>query len=170
MNGTPNEDRRAVGETPEGHRPGDDRDLWRQWMVDLGRQLRGLRELVDLSQQELARLAGVSQGAVSHLETARGLATPLLIVLKINLALTAELSKLDGNSLNTGPRSTLGLPELLRWGESGFGSHPTESTPDPMFETFVRLYRETTARQREGLLAIMRSATAALRDKSLLNE
>src|SRR5215831_941455 len=92
----------------------DDQSVWRQWMVELGQQLRKLRELAGLSQQELARLAGVSQGAVSRLETARGLATPLLIVVKINLALTAELRKLDETILTTDPARTLGVDHLLR--------------------------------------------------------
>jgi len=41
---------------------------WREWMRGLGRQLRRVREFLGLSQDQVARLAGVSQGAVSRLE------------------------------------------------------------------------------------------------------
>src|SRR5262245_49212375 len=62
---------------------------WGEWMRAFGRQERRVREFLGLSQDQLARLAGVSQGAVSRLEAGRGLATPLLVVMKINLVLRA---------------------------------------------------------------------------------
>src|SRR5206468_4806745 len=77
---------------------------WRGWMQDLGRRNRRLRDFLGLSQEHVARLAGVSQGAVSRLETARGLATPLLIVLKINAALMRELRRVDPSFLSADPR------------------------------------------------------------------
>src|SRR5436309_15964295 len=79
---------------PAGGR-GIEEPAWRAWMQDLGRRQRRLREFLGLSQEQLARLGGVSQGALSRLETARGLATPLLIILKINEALAREIRKLD---------------------------------------------------------------------------
>jgi len=48
------------------------------------RQLRRVREFLGLSQDQVARLAGVSQGAVSRLEAGRGLATPMVVVLKVH--------------------------------------------------------------------------------------
>lgn len=60
---------------------------WRRWMAKLGTEVRGLRHALDLTQEELAALAGVSQGAVSRLETGRALATPLLVVVRVHLAL-----------------------------------------------------------------------------------
>lgn len=56
-------------------------------MRGLGSKLRRTREAIGLSQSELAVAAGVSQGAISRLETGRGLATPLLVVLKTAIAL-----------------------------------------------------------------------------------
>jgi DNA-binding transcriptional regulator YiaG len=42
---------------------------WERWMTGMGLYTRRLRELVGrLSQEQLARLAGVGQGAVSRLE------------------------------------------------------------------------------------------------------
>jgi transcriptional regulator with XRE-family HTH domain len=141
----------------------DDEATWRPWMLELGKQIRRLRRLVGLSQQDLADLARVSQGAVSRLETARGLATPLLIVVKINLALLAELRKFDAVVPDTDlcPR---GVSDLLRGPERTLG--PDAVVPDPMFAAFVRLFRETGERHREGLLAIMRAACVALREST----
>src|SRR5437763_17021403 len=64
---------------------------WREGMRDLGRQLRRVREFLGLSQDQVARLAGVSQGAVSRLEAGRGLATPMMVVLKDHRELTRAL-------------------------------------------------------------------------------
>src|SRR2546422_5488972 len=44
---------------------------WREWMRGLGRPLRRVREFLGLSQDQVARLAGGSQGAVSRLEAGR---------------------------------------------------------------------------------------------------
>jgi len=138
---------------------------WRPWMLELGQQIRQLRRLVGLSQQELADLANVSQGAVSRLETARGLATPLLIVVKINVALTAALTEFGATVSNAGLRHTSGVPDLLRLPDAALGSDRVSCSPDPTFDAFVRLFRETSVRHREGLLAIMRAAIAALQEK-----
>jgi DNA-binding XRE family transcriptional regulator len=150
--------------------PYRDEAMWRRWMTELGQQIRRLRELVGLSQLDLAQLASVSQGAVSRLETARGLATPLLIVVKINLALATELRKLEATVSNSELCGTLGVQDLLRWPEGALGPATVHCSPDPMFEAFVRLFRETSVRHRDGLLAIMRTAVAALQEQARLDE
>ena len=68
-----------------------DKAEWQAWMRSLGLQVRRVREFVGLSQEQVARTAGVSQGAVSRLEAGRGLGTPLLVILKVRLALTRAL-------------------------------------------------------------------------------
>ena len=55
---------------------------WSSWIKGLGKQARRVREFLGLSQEQVARVAGVSQGAVSRFEGGRGLATPLLVVMK----------------------------------------------------------------------------------------
>jgi transcriptional regulator with XRE-family HTH domain len=148
----------------------DDATTWRPWMLELGHQIRRLRELVGLSQQELARLAKVSQGAVSRLESARGLATPLLIVVKINLALTTELRKLEGPVSNADLCPTRGVQDLLRGPAGALGLDTVHSTPDPTFEALVRLFHETRPRHRDRLLAILRNAVAALEEPGRADE
>ena len=155
------EDRGADDPDQVGQDFGDEA-AWRPWMLELGKQIRRLRRLVGLSQQDLADLAKVSQGAVSRLETARGLATPLLVVVKINLALLAELRKFDAIVPDTDLCRARGVGDLLRGPEGTLG--PDAVVPDPMFSALVRLFRETSERHREGLLAIMRAACSALRE------
>src|SRR5215468_2489125 len=73
---------------------------WQRWMRDLGAQVLRIREFLGFSQEQLARLAGVSQGAISRLENGRGLATPLLVVLKTCGALRAALMHVDQEILS----------------------------------------------------------------------
>jgi transcriptional regulator with XRE-family HTH domain len=153
-------------ESEAGRAPEAERGAWQEWMRELGQRLRRVRELVGLSQQEVARLAGVSQGAVSRLETARGLATPLLVVLKIGLALTEELRKLDQATENTELQRVLDVQDFLRGPERARRAEVGPRMPDRDFEDFVRLYHDTPARRRPGLLAIVSAAVAGLKEKS----
>src|SRR5437867_9953495 len=86
---------------------------WREWMRGLGRQLRRVREFLGLSQDQVARLAGVSQGAVSRLEAGRGLATPLIVVLKVHMVLTRALRTFDPALRDDDVRGALGLEGLI---------------------------------------------------------
>ena len=139
------------------------RDIdWREWMRAFGRQERRVREFLGMSQEQLARLAGVSQGAVSRLEAGRGLATPMLVVLKINLALRAALRDVDPALLSDDLRRVLEIEERIspRVGDVGIGAEPV--TKDPALEDVVRLYRGVPDRQRDTFLSVVRAAAEAL--------
>jgi transcriptional regulator with XRE-family HTH domain len=141
----------------------DSRDIdWREWMRAFGRQERRVREFLGMSQEQLARLAGVSQGAVSRLEAGRGLATPMLVVLKINLALRAALRDVDAALLSDDLRRVLEIEERIspRVGDVGIGAAPV--TKDPALEDVVRLYRGVPERQRDTFLSVVRAAAEAL--------
>ena len=153
----------------DGDLSDDEQSVWHEWMRDLGQHLRHLRELVGLSQDQVARLAGVSQGAVSRLEIARGLATPLLIVMKINLAIGRELRKLD-QAIPDAARRALDIQDALRSPEKALPPDTIQLISDPIFTVLVRLYRETPERGREGLLAIMRAVVAALKGSARPDE
>jgi transcriptional regulator with XRE-family HTH domain len=131
-------------------------------MRALGRQGRRAREFLGLSQEQLAELAGVSQGAVSRLEAGRGLATPMLVVLKINLALTHALRKVDPSLLNPELRRVLELEQRLSppVGDLGFDVLPL--TEDPDLEEMVRIYRSLPERQRRTFLSVARATAGAL--------
>jgi transcriptional regulator with XRE-family HTH domain len=150
---------------PEGlpaHGQADGAD-WREWMRDLGRRQRQLREFAGLSQEQLARLSGVSQGAVSRLEIARGLATPLLIVLKINAALARELHRLDPAMLSAELREAVELQSALVPERGAIGFKELPLAEDPELEEFVRLYRESPARHRQGILSVLRAMVSGLK-------
>jgi hypothetical protein len=107
----------------------------------------------------VARVAGVSQGAVSRFEGGRGLATPLLVVMKVNAALRSAVSSMEREVLSEDARNLLLLDERVPgWNESA----PPPITKDPELEELVRLYRDLPERQRLRLLAVIRATAAAL--------
>jgi transcriptional regulator with XRE-family HTH domain len=139
----------------------DTRD-WPARMRELGRQIRRVREFLGLSQDQVARLAGVSQGAVSRLEAGRGLATPMLIVLKVHLVLARALSAFDPALLDDQIRETLGLGGLMAAAPTAAenGAHPI--TRDRDLEEMVQLYRSLSERQRRTLVAVVRATATSL--------
>ncbi len=135
---------------------------WREWMRGLGRQARRMREFLGLSQEQIARLAGVSQGAVSRLEGGRGLATPLLVVVKLNVAMRKALESYDPDVLSPEARQLLrqnvfDVPEAVG---ARFAEYPLAK--DEGVEALVHLYRALPERQREKLLAVVRATATAL--------
>lgn len=132
---------------------------WREWMRDLGRQIRRGREFLGLSQEQLARLAGVSQGAVSRLETARGLATPTLVVLRVSRVLAGELGKVQPDVMDPDLRTMRSV--LLPSDEAMLES--TIVHADPHLEELMEIYRKMAPAQRPAMLAILRAAVSALK-------
>src|SRR5436309_13395692 len=114
---------------------------WREWRRGLGRQLRRVREFLGLSQDQVARLAGVSQGAVSRLEAGRGLATPMVVVLKVHRVLTRALHAFDPAIPDDEVRATLGLESLFTPPTPGGSDGPLPITRAAELEILVRLVR-----------------------------
>jgi transcriptional regulator with XRE-family HTH domain len=136
---------------------------WPRWMRALGRHKRQVREFLGLSQEQLARLAGVSQGAISRLEAGRGLATPLLVVVKINAALEQVVSRLNPALLSDEARRLIEADDhIVPSAESSFQSVPL--LKDAGLEEFIRLYHDLSDRQRRKLLGVIRATVAALAD------
>jgi len=131
-------------------------------MRELGRHKRRVREFLSLSQEELARRAGVSQGAVSRLEAGRGLATPLLVVLKIDVALRAALRTMDPSLLSAETRSLLDAGDRYAPdGEPG----ALDRVPimvDQGLEGVIRRYNDLTDRQRQTLLSVVEATASAI--------
>jgi transcriptional regulator with XRE-family HTH domain len=141
----------------------DDQAEWRRWMQDLGRRLRRAREFLGLSQEQVARLAGVSQGAVSRLETARGLATPLLVAVKVQLAVTGALRGLDPATLSPEVRRALEVQEALSLPLEEVALGPQAITRDTQIEDLIRIYRKVPERHRPMLLRLLEAVAAALK-------
>jgi transcriptional regulator with XRE-family HTH domain len=131
---------------------------WTAWIKGLGRQARRVREFLGLSQEQVARLAGVSQGAVSRFEGGRGLATPLLVVMKVNSALRNAASTVGPDVISDDARRIL----LLGEGLPGGNDAAAPITKDPELEELVRLYHDLPERQRQRLLTVVRATAAAL--------
>jgi transcriptional regulator with XRE-family HTH domain len=129
-------------------------------MRDLGRQLRRVRDFLGLSQDQVARLAGVSQGAVSRLEAGRGLATPMVIVFKVHQVLAKGLGAFDPALLDDQIRESLGLGGLMSGSVKDGGQQAI--TKDPELEEIVQLYRGLTERQRRTLVAVVRATANSL--------
>ena len=122
---------------------------------------RRLRELVGLSQDQLARLAGVSQGAVSRLEAGRAVNTPLVAVMKINAAMRQALAHLPPEVLSQETRRLMDVPARgTPSGEAAFDALPL--TVDPLLGDVVRLFWEVPPRHRESLVTVMRLLTQML--------
>ena len=148
----------AMAEDGDGGGRGAPLD-WESWIKRLGRQARRVREFLGLSQEQVARVAGISQGAVSRFEGGRGLATPLLVVMKVNAALRSGVSAMTPEALSTDGRRLLDLQEPAP------GGAEDEAPPiarDPELEELVRLFHDVPERQRQRLLAVMRAAANAL--------
>jgi len=135
---------------------------WRRWMREFGQQERRIREFLGLSQAQVAEAAGVSQGSVSRLEGGRGLGTPMVVILRINLAMSRELRRLDPEMLNDDLRRALAIQEALSppglLADAGASPAPLHADLDDL----VGLYRRVPAGQRGRLLAILRAAVQAL--------
>ena len=137
---------------------------WRAWMRELGRHKRRQREILGISQEQLAGISGVSQGAVSRLEAGRGLGTPLLVVLKIDLAMRAAFAGMDPELLSSETRR---LVSEANWYGPDAGNGRLDNLPlfkEPELEELIKFYRKLPERQRGKLVAVVRATVTALAD------
>src|SRR5262249_53541143 len=93
--------------------PSQPKPDWPKFIPDAGQRIRKARESVGVSRAKLARLADVSQGAVSRVEAGRGMATPLLTFVKLNRVMAQALRKLPGELLTDQARAMLETAEHM---------------------------------------------------------
>jgi DNA-binding XRE family transcriptional regulator len=130
-------------------------------MSGMGLYTRRLRELCGLSQEQLARLAGVSQGAVSRLEMGRAVHSPLIVVMKVNAAMRRALSALDPKLLSPETRRLMDVPARgVPHDAARFEELPL--TPDPLLTDLVGLFWQVPSRNRQKLVELMRAAAGVL--------
>ena len=135
---------------------------WAAWMRELGRHKRRVRELLGISQEQLARMAGVSQGAVSRLEAGRGLATPLLVVLKVDMVMREAFAGMDHELLSP---ETQRLVATTNWYGPDAGGGTLDDLPllkEAELEDLIKLYHKLPERQRGKLVAVVRATVTAL--------
>jgi transcriptional regulator with XRE-family HTH domain len=157
---------RTVRPTPGAGR-GDGRShqgAWRDMMRTIGRRVRRVRDFLGLSQEQVAALAGVSQGAVSRLEAGQALATPFVVVFGIQRALTLHLRNVDPALLDPEILRVIELTELLDAPLGGTGA--ASLTEDARLERIIHEYRAVPDSQRESLVAIVAAAADGLKSSS----
>ena len=135
---------------------------WRAWWQAFGKQHREIREVLGFSQEEHARLAGVSQGAVSRLEAGKGIATPMVVILKINLVIRGALQGMDPGLLKDELRHFLELERRISPPIAGTGFNVLPITDHPAMQELVRLFRTVPERNHDAFFSIMREAALAL--------
>jgi transcriptional regulator with XRE-family HTH domain len=129
---------------------------WKLWMQGLGSAIRRARELAGISQAELAQVAGVSQGAVSRLESARGLSTPLVGVLRVLAALRAPFGTIPRSEL---PQDLGLLLDLTAAGSKGSGTDL-----DTGLVALMEWYRAMKPPQRALFLRVASATANAILD------
>jgi transcriptional regulator with XRE-family HTH domain len=113
---------------------------WSRWMQGLGISVRNARTLAGVTQADLSDRAGVSQAAISRLESARGMSTPLVVVLRILAALRPSVALLPPDRVPEDVRRLLDLSSVEGRGEP--------SSPDPKVGLLLDLYRSMTPVER----------------------
>src|SRR5262249_38223853 len=99
------------------------------------------------------------------LEAGRGLATPLLVVMKINTALKMAFDQLDPALLSDEARRLRETEDRIAPPSEGGGFREIPLLRDPGLEQLMRMYNELPGRPRQKLLPVVRATAAALTEK-----
>jgi transcriptional regulator with XRE-family HTH domain len=131
-------------------------ERWDAWIRVVGYQVRRLRRFLGLTQQEVAQHAGVSQAAVSRLESGRGRMTPLLVVVKVAVVLRRSAAVLDRDVPSEALRAAFdGIDRIVPFPDDVDGLMPI--TVDEKLIDLVRLYRAAPDGERLMVLAVLRA-------------
>ena len=138
---------------------------WQAWFRNLGRQARALRELLRLSQYDLAALAGVSQGSVSRFERGSGQCTSAIVLLRIAVAL-ARRCRAEHPATLAEPLARI-MDDLEALAPVTAARLLPTVTHDPREEQLHVLFRAVPPRARDAVVSILRSfCTIAGSDRS----
>jgi transcriptional regulator with XRE-family HTH domain len=157
---------------PRRERKSSEEAAWRKWMCEFGGHVRRVRDFLGFSQEQLAKLSGVSQGAVSRFESGRGLNTPFLVILKLNMALARALRTLDQSVLTADVQRFLDQMEaFVLPAEAGhppiIGGVEFENlriAADPEIEQLIKRYRKLAESRRPVFMAVMDAVATSLLD------
>jgi transcriptional regulator with XRE-family HTH domain len=129
---------------------------------DLGKWTRKVREFLNFSQDRLAKLAGVSQGAVSRVEAGRGKATPLLTFTKINQVFAKALSELDPAMLSDEARAMLDRARYMAKPVPEERQTSLLMLVDPVLTRLISTYQTLPERERRGFLSVLDATASSL--------
>jgi transcriptional regulator with XRE-family HTH domain len=145
----------------DGIEPGRNRMDWNRQMRDLGHDVRRVRRFLGLSQEQLAQMAGVSQGAVSRLEAGRGLATPLHVVVRIYRVLRTGLASVEPSTVSDDLSGAVGAERFFALTDD-MTVAVTPIVTDSQLETLFGQYRRLPPEKRSTFLKIVSAALGAL--------
>jgi transcriptional regulator with XRE-family HTH domain len=138
---------------------------WAGWMRGMGRNTRTMREFLGLTQEQLGKLAGVSQGAISRLESGRGMATPLLVVLKVHHAFRRALAYIPADLLSADARKILDDDTRLITEGTSSEYRDIPMLKDPALQEYVQIFQGVPEHRRDTFLAVVRAAAGAIGDQ-----
>jgi transcriptional regulator with XRE-family HTH domain len=128
--------------------------------------VRHARHVLTLSQVDLARRSGVSQGGVSRLEAGKGLGTPLVTFLKIYLVLVDELRRRDPRLLDEDMRELLSTADSMpAWVVDELPEAPPV-VQDPDLEQLIRIFLQVPASERPGFMSVMTATAGTLSSRA----
>ena len=142
--------------------PSQPKPDWAKFIRDSGQRIRKAREFLGLSQDQLARLADVSQGAVSRVEAGRGMATPLLTFVKLNRVMAQALRRLEPELLTDQARAMLETAEHMVPPMEGDEQPLAPILRDPALDRLISMYRTLPERERRGFLSVLDATAASL--------
>jgi transcriptional regulator with XRE-family HTH domain len=124
---------------------------WPRIVRTLGVQLRVIRTALDWSQEDVARRAAVSQGAVSRMESGHCASTPLVSYLKVWSIVLGALGPIEGQ-LGADIRA---MVAMLRTAAPALAQRSADVFAEPRFGAVLAAYRAGDAVERDRLLRIM---------------
>lgn len=133
-----------------------------QLIRDLGKWTRKVREFLGYSQDRLAKLADVSQGAVSRVEAGRGKATPLLTFTKINQVFAKALSEIDASMLSDEARAMLERARFMAKPVPDDRQASPLMLVDPVLTRLISTYQTLPERERRGFLSVLDATASSL--------
>lgn len=140
---------------------------WPGHIRRLGTLVRHARHVLALSQVDLARRSGVSQGGVSRLEAGKGLGTPLVTFLKIYLVLVDELRRRDPRLLDHDMRELLSTADAMpAWVANELAEVPPV-VQDPDLEQLIDIFRHVPQAERAGFLSVMTATAGTLASRAV---
>ncbi len=139
---------------------GEDVGEWEAWLSAFGSAVRRVRLFLGLTQQQLAQLAGVSQGSISRVERLAAAATPLLTVVRVQAALRSALAGVDPTLLSPDLRRFIEeQPDALTVSRPATGGAVVQ---DAVLDTVMQIVRRIPPAQRPAFLQIVEAAAAAI--------
>src|SRR5262245_44813357 len=131
-----------------------------EFIHDLGTWNRRVREFLGFSQDKLAKLAGVSQGAISRVEAGRGKATPLLTYTKISTVYPKALGDIDAAMLTDEAKAMLerarSMSQLVP------RQLPGLMLVDPVLARLISTYQTLPERERRGFVTVLDATATSL--------